>query len=77
MLGVDPEIINLAATPGDEGDLVLAIPHGGQRVAVALIGRSAEPRQGARGLRLDPGERGGAVYVFQPEVGVVVGRMLA
>ena len=73
MLGVDPEIVNLAAAAGDEWDFIFAIPQRGERVAVALVRRAAELLQRVRSLRLDPRQGAGAVDLFEPEEGVVVG----
>ena len=54
VVGVNPEIIDLAAAPRDMGDLVLAVPHRRQRRLVGLEGGAAETRQGPRGLPFDP-----------------------
>ena len=64
----------LAAAPGDQRDVVGPVEDRREGVAIGGETRIAEPRQGRRVLRLDPGERPLAVDLLEPQIGVVVRR---
>ena len=73
MLRVFPEIEEPRSPPRDDRNIVRPIENGGEDVAIGGKTGIAEPRQGRRILRFDPGERPLAVDLFEPEIGVVVG----
>ena len=69
-----PEIEEARAAPRDAGNIVGAVEDGGEQVAVGGKARIAEAAQRRAVLRLDPGEGARAVDLFEPEIGIVIGR---
>ncbi len=69
-----PEIEDPGAAPGDQRDVVGPVEDRGQEVAIGGKAAVAERLEGRTVLRLDPEERALAVDLFEPQIGVVVGR---
>ena len=71
--GILPEIEDSGAAPGNYWDIVGAVIDRREHVAIGCETGIAEPRQGRRVLRLDPGERPFTIDLFEPQIRVVVG----
>ena len=74
MIGVAPEIEDAPVGLLGHRDAILGRGDRERLVIIGLVARIAlEPRERARILILDPGERLRAVLVLEPDIGVVVG----
>ena len=73
VLGILPEIVEMPSATHDERNVVWPVQNGRQGIPVPGKASIAEFRQRGAVLRLDPGQRAGALDVLEPQMGIVVG----
>src|SRR5262245_3177425 len=69
-----PQIEYPPATSSGERDVVRPVEDGLEHVAVGRKSCIGETLRGRGILRLDPCERPPPLYLFEPEIGIVIGR---
>ena len=72
MLGIRPEIVEIRPAPPDVGNLVGPIENRREDIPIGGKLIRAEGRKRPLVLCLDPGERPRSLYVFEPEVRIVI-----